>query len=95
MAEGHNTPQSREEENNGGHLPNGDGENMEVDQGDTGEQSGDQAAGGDGETPQREITQTDHINKSLLTSFLDRLNDPTTSSQFPSTQVIDTEQDDD
>ena len=25
---------------------------------------------------EREITQTDHLNKSLLTSFLDRLNDP-------------------
>ncbi len=31
------------------------------------------------ETPsqnEREITQTDHLNKSLLTSFLSRLNDP-------------------
>ena len=37
----------------------------------------------------RELTQTDHLNKSLLNSFLDRLNQP--GSGFPIVQRLDTE----
>lgn len=38
--------------------------------------------------PERELSQTDHLNKSLLTSFLARLNNP--NSAFPlATQASD------
>ena len=40
------------------------------------------------EPPQREITQTDHLNKRLLNSFLDKINE---SSGFPVVSRIDTE----
>ena len=35
------------------------------------------------------LTQTDHLNKSLLNSFLDRLNQP--DSRFPVVQSVETE----
>lgn len=105
MAEGVNTPHSAEQEKGdpqNGQLPNGEGETMEVDQpniavgagagagGDVSEENGDQE-----QQEEREITQTDHLNKSLLTSFLSRLNDPSTSPQFPTVQGIDAESNED
>ena len=38
----------------------------------------------------REITQTDHLNKRLLNSFLDRLNQP--NSGFPQVPRFDTQE---
>ena len=40
------------------------------------------------EPPTREITQTDHLNKKLLNSFLDKINE---SSGFPVASRIDTD----
>lgn len=91
MAEGVNTPHSAEkkEEGENGQIPNEAGENMDVEL----PNGADADASVSEEEPQREIGQIDHINKSLLSSFLSRLNDPATSSLFPSTQIIDSEPD--
>ena len=43
------------------------------------------------ETPERKITQTDHLNKRLLDSFLSRLNQP--NSGIPSVERIDCDDD--
>ena len=44
----------------------------------------------DEQPPPPEPSQTDHLNKSLLTSFLDRLNNPNMANAFPQVQRIDT-----
>lgn len=43
------------------------------------------------EQPERELTQTDRINRSLLNSFLQRLDDPNFASQFPKVERINTD----
>lgn len=47
---------------------------------------------GEGEVEAKEakITQTDHLNKQLLSSFLDRLNQLDASGGFPVVERIDT-----
>lgn len=49
------------------------------------------AEDGEKEQPVRELTQTDLINRSLLNSFLQRLDDPNSASQFPKVERINTD----
>ena len=60
-------------------LANGDSSNdngivVESEENTPSSEPGNQAQPEPEEGPQREITQTDHLNKRLLNSFLDRLN---------------------
>jgi hypothetical protein len=56
------------------------------------EENGQKTQNGDAlnEPATRELTQTDHLNKSLLNSFLERLNQP--GSGFPVVERIRTEE---
>jgi len=76
------TPEGSEDQNNSNEQ-----NSQEVQEPQNYQQNGSNVQEEEEEEPQREITQTDHLNRRLLDSFLERLNQP--NSSIPQTDPID------